>query len=263
MFRKHRFFSPRLISSLAVVSCCGICSARADDSPESTPVPAASQAAPTQALEEVLVTASKRESTVQSTPIALSALDSTALERNNITDLTRLPLQVPSLYVGGEDGFGSTSVAIRGIGSLAIGVGADEGVGVYVDGVYQGKPYGDVFEFVDIDRVEVLRGPQGTLYGRNATGGAHQHRDQAAGRRADRPGQCGIYELPRSAGQRICADSPHPGPRTFLEGGGPGSNKRDGWAYDPVRQDHPYDVDNQYGSRGASLEARRKARMSL
>ena len=125
-----------------------------------------------EAIGEIVVTATRRQSRVQETPIAISALDAGALAQSNITDLRRLPLQVPSLFVGGGDGFGSTSVTIRGIGSLAIGAGADEGVGIYIDGVYQAKPYGSVFEFVDIDRVEVLRGPQGSLYGRNATGGA-------------------------------------------------------------------------------------------
>jgi iron complex outermembrane receptor protein len=61
---------------------------------------------------------------------------------------------------------------VRGIGSLNLSVGADEGVGVYLDGVYLGKPFSNQFVFIDVDQIEVLRGPQGTLYGRNATGGA-------------------------------------------------------------------------------------------
>jgi iron complex outermembrane recepter protein len=233
MVRKYNSISRGLIASMATVLCVYTGSARAADDTSDR-------------LDEVVVTATKRATTVQTTPVALSALDSAALEKNNITDLTRLPLQVPSMYVGGEDGFGSTSVSIRGIGSLAIGVGADEGVGVYVDGVYQGKPYGNVFEFVDIDRVEVLRGPQGTLYGRNATGGAinivtKQPGDEATGQvNAEYTNYQGV----RVSGYALI---PLISNELSLKVAA-GSNKRDGWGYDPVRNDHPYNVDNQYGS---------------
>ncbi len=123
-------------------------------------------------IEEVVVTATRRETGLQDTPIAITALSGLDLDEGGMTDLRNIALETPSMFIGGNDGFGSYSVNIRGIGSLAIGVGAEEGVGVYVDGVYQGKPYGSVFEFAGIERIEVLRGPQGTLYGRNATGGA-------------------------------------------------------------------------------------------
>src|SRR6185312_15889489 len=91
------------------------------------------------------------------------------IHATNLADLAQV---TPGLYVGGENGFGSTTMAIRGLGSLNLSIGADEAVGVYIDGVYQGAPYGNQFQFIDVDQIEVLRGPQGTLYGRNATGGA-------------------------------------------------------------------------------------------
>jgi iron complex outermembrane receptor protein len=218
-----------------------------------TPAPAGrAQSESNTTLGDIVVTATRRESRVQDTPIAISALDSSALERNNITDLTRLSLQVPSLFVGGGDGFGSSSVTIRGIGSLAIGVGADEGVGVYIDGVYQAKPYGNVFEFVDIDRVEVLRGPQGTLYGRNATGGAINIVSKQPGN--DFAGQVNAgytnYQGVRVSGYvmiPIVKD-------TLSFKIAAGSNTRDGWAYDPVRKEPLYGTDNKYVS--ASLRWR-------
>lgn len=208
---------------------------------------------------EIVVTATRRETKLQKTPVAITALDSGALARNNITDLTKLPFQVPSLYVGGNDGFGGVTVALRGIGSLNLGVGAEEGVGIYIDGVYQGKPYGDLFNFVDIDRVEVLRGPQGTLYGRNATGGAinivtKQPGDVFAGQvNAEYTSYNGIrasaYVLvplvDDKLGLKIAA----------------GSDTRDGWAYNPTRHERAYGLNEKYVS--ASLRWRPTERTDI
>ena len=198
------------------------------------------------------MTATRRETRLQRTPLAITALDSSALARNNITDLSKLPLQVPSLYVGGNDGFGGVTVALRGIGSLNLGVGAEEGVGIYVDGVYQGKPYGSLFTFVDVDRVEVLRGPQGTLYGRNATGGAiNIVTKQPDGTFA------GQANLEYTSYNGILASAyvlvPLDGDRLGLKLAG-GTDTRDGWAYDPTRRDHPYGLNEKYLS--ASLRWR-------
>jgi iron complex outermembrane receptor protein len=124
------------------------------------------------ALQEIVVTATKRETNLQTTPIAVTAFDSAELERSQVSNLSDLAARTPGMFVGGDDNFGGSPVTIRGIGSLNLGIGADEGVGYYVDGVYQGKPFAELFDFIDVDSVEVLRGPQGTLYGRNATGGA-------------------------------------------------------------------------------------------
>ena len=90
----------------------------------------------------------------------------------HIVDIADLAMYTPGLFVGQDNGYGATTTAIRGFGPLNLSIGGDEAVGVYVDGVYQGFPYGNQFTFIDVDDVEVLRGPQGTLYGRNATGGA-------------------------------------------------------------------------------------------
>lgn len=123
-------------------------------------------------LEEIVVTATKRETNLQDTAMSVSAFTGEQLEQAGATDLREMQLFTPGLWVGGNAGFGTNPIVIRGIGSLITGIGADEAVGVYIDGIYQGRTAGNIFEFVDIDRVEVLRGPQGTLYGRNATGGA-------------------------------------------------------------------------------------------
>lgn len=145
-------------------------SAPTSQSTQSTP---AGQTVPDDTgLSDIVVTASKRSTNLQSTPIAVTALTGAELGQARINDLGRLPLQVPGLVVVPTNNFGTSIVVLRGIGSLFIGPGADEGVGIYVDDIYQGHAYGNVFDLVDIERIEVLRGPQGTLYGRNATGGA-------------------------------------------------------------------------------------------
>jgi iron complex outermembrane recepter protein len=134
--------------------------------------PAFAQIGDEQALQEVVVTATKRASNLQETPLALSAFTSSDLAASQTMDLADLATQTTGLYVGGDNSLGSNPVAIRGLGSINLSLGADEAVGVYIDGVYQGAPYTNGFQFIDAADIEVLRGPQGTLYGRNATGGA-------------------------------------------------------------------------------------------
>ncbi len=125
-----------------------------------------------QELDEIVVTATKRDTNLQDTAIAITKYGAADLETARITNLAELGASTPGLFIGGDNSLGSSPVAIRGIGSINESIGADEGVGVYIDGVYQGKPFGEQFTFIDVDDIEVLRGPQGTLYGRNATGGA-------------------------------------------------------------------------------------------
>lgn len=124
-------------------------------------------------LEEVVVTARKREETLQETPVAVSAFTGeglTELGINDIADLTRVVPNV-DMYTGNGT-TGSGNVFIRGIGARNTGVNFDSGVGIYVDGVYVSRADGAVLDNVDIQSVQVLRGPQGTLFGKNTTGGA-------------------------------------------------------------------------------------------
>jgi iron complex outermembrane recepter protein len=206
----------------------------------------ASSANSSEEIQEVIVTATRRQTTVQTTPIAITALSGSDLQDNNITDITKLPLEVPSLFVGGNDNFGSNSVTIRGIGSLALGLGAEEAVGIYIDGVYQGKPYGNIFDFVDIDRIEVLEGPQGTLYGRNATGGAINIVTIQPGNEFTGQANATFTNL---SGVNLSAYTVVPLISNVLSlKVAVGDEHRDGWAYDPTQNSHPYDLHNQYGS---------------
>ena len=125
-------------------------------------------------LEAVMVTAQKREQSIYEVPVAISAFSADTVERQGITDLTDLGKFVPNLNVTGFSA-GHTSSAnpfIRGIGLQDHLITTDPGVGVYVDGVYLGRQVGQNWSLANIERIEVLRGPQGTLYGRNSIGGA-------------------------------------------------------------------------------------------
>ncbi|MBW2942196.1 TonB-dependent receptor [Zhongshania aquimaris] len=125
-------------------------------------------------LEEVLVTARKREENLQQTPIAVTALNGDALARAGISKLTAIDRQAPNLtFTVGTGGGGSTVNAfIRGVGETDFIITTDPTVGLYMDGVYIARTFGANMELKDVDRVEVLRGPQGTLFGKNSIGGA-------------------------------------------------------------------------------------------
>lgn len=122
------------------------------------------------ALEEIVVTAEKREASLQDVPMAITAITGETIENMAIDDMMDLYVQTPGMSfsrAGGE-----AQIYIRGIGTDAFGVTIDPSVAVHLDGVYLGRPQMGLAQFLDVERVEVLKGPQGTLYGRNATGGA-------------------------------------------------------------------------------------------
>ncbi|MEQ9395227.1 TonB-dependent receptor [Haliea sp.] len=126
------------------------------------------------ALEEVIVTAQKRAETTQETPISISALSETVLEQRGINSTSNLIGEVPGVFGFDAPGSrGATSLAIRGFGGgSGANLSTDPAVGIYMDGVYIGKMNGSGMEVAELERIEVLRGPQGTLYGRNSTAGA-------------------------------------------------------------------------------------------
>lgn len=129
-----------------------------------------------QTLEEVVVTARKREESLQDAPISITAFTGEGLERRNITALADVSKMTPNLVFNASaplSGSSATSsVFIRGIGQNDYTLVTEPGVGIYVDGVYIARSVGGALDLVDVERIEILRGPQGTLFGRNTIGGA-------------------------------------------------------------------------------------------
>ncbi len=124
-------------------------------------------------LEEVTVTAQRREQSLQDVPIAISAFSAELLTSRNIVDTYDLVRNIPNLTGNANVGVGtSSSLYIRGIGNAESIATFDVPVGAYVDDVYISRQNHNNFSLFDVWRIEVLRGPQGTLFGRNTTGGA-------------------------------------------------------------------------------------------
>ncbi len=123
--------------------------------------------------ETITVTARRREESIQDTPVAVTAFSADALEKLGAADITNLQAATPNVTFVVSRGTNSTlTTFIRGIGQQDPLWGYEQGVGLYVDDVYVARPQGAVLDIFDIERIEVLRGPQGTLYGRNTIGGA-------------------------------------------------------------------------------------------
>ena len=119
----------------------------------------------------IIVTATKREQTLQEVPVAVSVTTAEAIERAQIRDLNDLQTLVPSLRVGQLQSSANTNFIIRGFGNGANNAGIEPSVGVFVDGVYRSRTAAQITDLPDVQRVEVLRGPQSTLFGKNASAG--------------------------------------------------------------------------------------------
>ena len=125
------------------------------------------------AMDDIIVTARRRDESLRDVPIAVTAFSAEALAERGAPDITALQRSTPNLTIQVARGTNSTLTAfIRGIGQQDPLWGFEPGVGLYVDDVYIARPQGAVLDIFDIERIEVLRGPQGTLYGRNTIGGA-------------------------------------------------------------------------------------------
>ncbi len=120
-----------------------------------------------QALEEVIVTAQKREQSLQDVPIAVAAFSNEMLQKAGVKDMFELQANDPSLVVGQGHNASTSSFGIRGVFTSSNNFGLESSVGLYVDGVYRARQGSMLNDLVDIGRIEILRGPQGTLFGRN------------------------------------------------------------------------------------------------
>ncbi|MCW2338886.1 outer membrane receptor protein involved in Fe transport [Sphingobium sp. B2D3A] len=159
------FVGIAFVSSL----CCGVSTNAVAQAVDSS---APQAAAPAAGDSDIIVTAQRREERLQDVPIAVQTQTAKQLEIRGIEGVQALGEVVPSLSVSSAVGFAITY--LRGVGSTAIGPGIETPVSIYVDGVYYASSTSALFDFNNISRIEVLKGPQGTLFGRNATGGLIQ-----------------------------------------------------------------------------------------
>ena len=124
-------------------------------------------------LGTVNVTAQRVEENLQDVPVAVTALSTEQLEDKQVLNIRDLTAQVPNINIATNTGTASAArIFLRGVGEDESRGAVDQAVGIYVDGVYIGRSVGSLFDVVDLESLEVLRGPQGTLYGRNTIGGA-------------------------------------------------------------------------------------------
>lgn len=142
--------------------------------PASAQTTDAHQAAPVVDDDNVIVvTARRREESIQDVPLSITAISGEALAKSGTLEITELAQEVPNLTLEVSRGTNTTLTAfIRGVGQQDPVAGFEAGVGLYVDDIYLNRPQGAVLDIYDVERIEVLRGPQGTLYGRNTIGGA-------------------------------------------------------------------------------------------
>ncbi len=151
----------RGISSTALIVALGAASASQAQTQESQST----------TLDEIIVTATKRPETVFDVPVAVTAYTAQQLEDAQVRDVRDLQLVAPTLSVNSSTGSTQTFFTIRGVGTPGQNTGLEQSVGVFIDGVYRGRPGAAMGDLVDIAQIEVLRGPQGTLFGRNTSGG--------------------------------------------------------------------------------------------
>jgi iron complex outermembrane receptor protein len=145
-------------------------------SPASAQQASAQETAGPDQIQEIVVTAQKRSENLEDVPIAITAFTAEALREKNIVDVQGLGRLTPNVNLDTASPFGGSnqvlSASIRGIGQDDFGINLDPGVGVYVDGIYFARTTGANVNLLDVDQVEILKGPQGTLFGRNTIGGA-------------------------------------------------------------------------------------------
>jgi iron complex outermembrane receptor protein len=173
--KKSRSLNKRLLSrsaaALLVLSGGALGGAHAQDT--GTGAAGANVAAPEGNVEKVVVTARRRQETLQDVPVSVTAFSADQLSKQGIPDVVALTTTLPNTTLKASRATNSTLTAfIRGVGQADPLAGFESGVGIYLDDIYLARPQGAVADIYDVERIEVLRGPQGTLYGRNTIGGA-------------------------------------------------------------------------------------------
>jgi iron complex outermembrane receptor protein len=196
---------------------------------------------------EIVVTARRREETLQDVPIAVTAYSGEQLNRQGALDITDIGDTTPNVTLETSRGTNTTLTAfIRGVGQQDPVAGFEQGVGLYIDDVYLNRPQGALLDIYDVERIEVLRGPQGTLYGRNTIGGAVKYVTRRLGdeRRLNVRANLGTY------GQRdLVASATMPVADGLAVGVAGARLSRDGFGENLTTGDENYDRD-LYAARG-------------
>src|SRR5579863_4495694 len=163
-----------LVSTAALIGCVSIANFAHAQSAQPSSRSAALPSGDTSAgvLTEIVVTAQKRPEKLQEVPLSITVVTADDLGKAGATNNLDLTEMVPGVKIDRVAGF--TNPAIRGVSTLINLPGADPNVATYIDGIYQSNPAAGTFDLPDVQRIEVDKGPQGTLFGRNATGGAIQ-----------------------------------------------------------------------------------------
>lgn len=202
-------------------------------------------------LEEIVVTARRRAENLQDVPIAVTAFTADTLDQQGAPDITALQRSTPNVTFQVARGSNSTLTAfIRGIGQQDPLWGFEPGVGLYVDDVYIARPQGAVLDIYDIDRIEVLRGPQGTLYGRNTIGGAVKYVTRRLG---DEPGLKMRAEVGSYKERNAIASGTLPVTDNLAVGGAIAVYRRDGYGQNVTTGTEHYDKDAVAGRLSVEL----------
>lgn len=164
------FHSPSHLSQ-AIATALALCALPAFAADVSTASPVAEQAPETAKLQPVTVTATRREEPLQQVPVAVTVLDGEQLERDNRNGVASIAQQVPALNFRTGASNKDTSLFMRGVGTISTSPGVEPTVATVVDGVVYARPGQATLDLLDLERIEVLRGPQGTLFGKNASAG--------------------------------------------------------------------------------------------
>ena len=180
---------------LSLLALCASGGAAAADAPGDQGVP--TPASDSGELTTITVTAQRRSEASQNVPIALQVVTSQQIEKLTATDLASMDGYVPGLAVGGEQPT-QPNFTLRGISVSDFGIGTDSPIGIYEDGVYTGKTGGALLLFNDVQHIEVLKGPQGTLFGRNSAAGAISVVTNATHRRLGRGCEGALRQLRRA-----------------------------------------------------------------
>lgn len=192
-------------------------------------------------IQSITVTARRREELLQDVPGSVSAFSGAALEQTGVPDITKLADFVPNTTLKAARGTNTSLMAfMRGVGQQELLGGFEPGVGIYLDDIYLARPQGALMDIYNVERIEVLRGPQGTLYGRNTIGGAVKYvtRKLSAKPEVDLKASLGTY------GERdVIATASSPVSDTVRVGGTVASMKRDGFGKNLVTGADNYDKD--------------------